>query len=66
VRQIVQAINLRYKGQPTISISVDGVYLIQNQQLPAHNVVKDRRIALPPGGVGYNPQLFMNLKHNLM
>lgn len=66
MRQIVQAINLRYKGQPTISISVDGVYLIQNQQLPAHNVVKDRRIALPPGGVGYNPQLQSSFSGSLV
>ena len=66
MRQIVQAINLRYKGQPTISISVDGVYLIQDQQLPGHNVVKDRRIALPPGGVGYNPQLQSSFSGSLV
>ena len=57
MRQVVQAVNLRYKGQPTISITVDGVHLIQDQQLPAHNVIKNRRYALPPGGIGYTPQL---------
>ena len=57
MRQVVQAVNLRYKGQPTITVTVDGVPLLSDQVLPEHNVVKDRRIALPPGGIGYTPQL---------
>ena len=57
MRQVVQAVNLRYKGQPTITVTVDGVPILSDQTLPSHNVMKNRRITLPPGGVGYNPQL---------
>ena len=56
-RQVFQAINLRYEGQPTISITVDGVALVTNQQLPNHASLSQRRIPLPPGGVGYEPQV---------
>ncbi len=57
MRQVVHAVNVRYKGQPTVSVSVDGVYILEDQMLPEHNVLKSRRIALPEGGVGYIPQL---------
>jgi hypothetical protein len=56
MRQVVHAVNVRYKGQPTVSVSVDGVYILEDQMLPEHNVLKSRRIALPEGGVGYTPQ----------
>ena len=51
MRQVVQAVNLRYKGQPTITVTVDGVPILSDQTLPSHNVMKNRRITLPPGGV---------------
>ena len=56
MRQVVHAVNVRYKGQPTISVSVDGIYILEDQTLPSHNVLKSRRVALPAGGVGYIPQ----------
>ena len=56
-RQVFQAINLRYEGQPTITITVDGVALVTDQQLPNHASLSQRRIPLPPGGVGYEPQV---------
>lgn len=65
MRQIVQAVNLRYKGQPTISVSVDGVPLVENLVLPAHNVMKNRRVCLPPGGIGYTPQLQSTFQESL-
>ena len=57
MRQVFQAINLRYKGQPTISLTIDGTAIVTNQQLPSHSVLRQRRIELPPGMVGYTPQL---------
>ena len=56
-RQVFHAINLRYKGQPTISVTIDGTAIVSNQQLPSHSVLRQRRIELPPGMVGYTPQL---------
>ena len=57
MRQVFHAINLRYKGQPTISLTIDGTAIVTNQQLPSHSVLRQRRIELPPGMVGYTPQL---------
>ena len=57
MRQVFHAVNLRYKGQPTISVTVDGTSIVSSQQLPSHSVLKQRRIELPPGAVGYTPQL---------
>ena len=57
MRQVFHAINLRYKGQPTISLTIDGTDIVTNQQLPSHSVLRQRRIELPPGMVGYTPQL---------
>ena len=57
MRQVFHAVNLRYKGQPTISVTVDGTSIVSRQQLPSHSVLKQRRIELPPGAVGYTPQL---------
>lgn len=56
-RQVFHAISLRYKGQPTISVTIDGASVVSNQQLPNHTIVKTRRVALPPGMVGYVPQI---------
>ena len=56
-RQVFTAANLRYKGQPTISFSVDGVSGLSNQQFPNHTKLMQRRVALPPGMIGYTPQL---------
>ena len=57
MRQVFHAVNLRYKGQPTISVTIDGTSIVSNQQLPNHSILKQRRIELPPGMVGYTPQL---------
>ena len=57
MRQVFHAVNLRYKGQPTISVTIDGTSIVSSQQLPSHSVLKQRRIELPPGAVGYTPQL---------
>ena len=57
MRQVYHAINLRYKGQPTISVTIDGTNIVSSQQLPDHTVLSQRRIELPPGMVGYSPQL---------
>ena len=42
---------------PDVKCSKNGVPILSDQTLPSHNVMKNRRITLPPGGVGYNPQL---------
>lgn len=56
-RQVFHALNMRYKGQPTISVSVDGVAKVTNQQMPSHSVMKNRRMELPAGVIGYVPQV---------
>ena len=64
-RQVFHAINLRYKGQPTISVTIDGTAIVTNQQLPNHSVLRQRRVELPPGMVGYTPQLQSTFKESL-
>ena len=61
-RQVFTAANLRYKGQPTISFSVDGVSGLSNQQFPNHTKLMQRRVALPPGMIGYTPQLVITFQ----
>ena len=56
-RDVYQAVNLRYEGQPTISVTVDGVAGLTSQQLPNHSKVLQRRVALPAGMIGNKPQL---------
>ena len=56
-RQVYHALNMRYKGQPTISVTVDGVSKVTNQQMPSHSVMKNRRLELPAGVIGYVPQV---------
>ena len=56
-RSVFHAVNLRYEGQPTISVTVDGSSIVTNQQLPNHAILKQRRIELPAGAVGYTPQI---------
>ena len=56
-RQVFHALNMRYKGQPTISVSIDGVAKVTNQQMPSHSVMKNRRMELPAGVIGYVPQV---------
>ena len=56
-RDVYQAVNLRYEGQPTISVTVDGVAGLTSQQLPDHSKVLQRRVALPAGLIGNKPQL---------
>ena len=56
-RQVVHAVNLRYVGQPTINVNIDGNSIVTSQQLPSHSVLRTRRIELPPGMVGNIPQL---------
>ena len=64
-RQVYTAANLRYKGQPTVSFSVDGVSGLSNQQLPNHVRLLQRRVALPPGMIGYTPQLVSSFQDAL-
>lgn len=64
-RQIYTAANLRYKGQPTISFSVDGVTGLSNQQLPNHTKLLQRRVALPAGMIGYKPQIVTSFQGSL-
>ena len=56
-RQVFHALNMRYKGQPTISVTIDGTSKVTNQQMPSHSVMKNRRMELPAGGIGYTPQV---------
>lgn len=56
-RQVFHAVNLSYKGQPTISVTVDGVSLVSGQQMPSHTVLRNRRMELPPNGIGDTSQL---------
>ena len=39
-RQVFHAVNLGYKGQPTISVTIDGTAIVSNQQLPSHSVLR--------------------------
>ena len=64
-RQVFTAVNLRYKGQPTISFSVDGVTGLNNQQFPNHQKLLQRRVALPPGMIGYTPQIVSSFQDAL-
>jgi len=64
-RQVFTALNLRYEGQPTLSASVDGVAGITDQQLPNHTKVLQRRVALPPGMIGYKPQITSSFQGGL-
>ncbi len=64
-RQVFTAANLRYKGQPTISFSIDGVSGINNQQFPSHTKLLQRRVALPPGMIGYTPQVVSSFQSAL-
>lgn len=65
-RSVFHAVNLRYEGQPTISITIDGTAVMTNQQLPNHTVLKQRRISLPQGVVGYTPQLQTSFTDSLV
>ena len=56
-RQVIHAANMRYIGQPTISLTVDGNSKITNLELPSHSVMRTRRLALPPGIIGHIPQV---------
>lgn len=56
-RNVFNAVNMRYTGQPTLSVAVDGVVSVINQQLPNHAKMLQRRFALPPGMIGYTPQV---------
>ena len=56
-RQVFNAVNLSYEGQPTISVTIDGVSVVTNQQMPSHSVNRNRRMELPPGMIGYTGQL---------
>ena len=64
-RQVFTALNLRYEGQPTISVSTDGVSGISSQQLPNHAKVLQRRVALPPGMIGHKPQITSSFQGGL-
>ena len=64
-RSIFHAVNLRYEGQPTISVTVDGSAILTSQQLPNHTILKQRRIELPAGAVGYTPQVQSTFKDPL-
>ena len=56
-RQVYHALNMRYKGQPTISVTIDGTAKVSSQQMPSHSVMKNRRLELPAGVIGYIPQV---------
>ena len=56
-RQVFHALNMRYKGQPTISVTIDGTSKVSSQQMPSHSVMKNRRMELPEGVIGYVPQV---------
>ena len=56
-RQVFHALNMRYKGQPTLSVTVDGTAKVTSQQMPSHSVMRNRRMELPAGVVGYVPQI---------
>ena len=64
-RSIFHAVNLTYEGQPTISVTVDGSAILTSQQLPNHTILKQRRIELPAGAVGYTPQVQSTFKDPL-
>ena len=56
-RQVFHALNMRYKGQPTLSVTIDGTAKVTSQQMPSHSVMRNRRMELPAGVVGYVPQI---------
>ena len=56
-RQVFHALNMRYKGQPTLSVTIDGTAKVSSQQMPSHSVMRNRRMELPAGVVGYVPQI---------
>ena len=56
-RQVFHALNMRYKGQPTLSVTIDGTAKVPSQQMPSHSVMRNRRMELPAGVVGYVPQI---------
>jgi hypothetical protein len=56
-RQVFHALNMRYKGQPTLSVTIDGAAKVSSQQMPSHSIMKNRRMELPAGIVGYVPQI---------
>ena len=56
-RQVFHALNMRYKGQPTLSVTIDGTAKVTNQQMPSHSVMRNRRMELPAGVVGFVPQI---------
>ena len=56
-RQVFHALNMRYKGQPTLSVTIDGTSKVSSQQMPSHSVMRNRRMELPAGVVGYVPQI---------
>jgi hypothetical protein len=56
-RQIFHALNMRYKGQPTLSVTIDGTAKVSSQQMPSHSIMRNRRMELPAGIVGYVPQI---------
>ena len=56
-RQVFHALNMRYNGQPTISVTIDGTSKVSSQQMPSHSVMRNRRMELPAGIVGYVPQI---------
>ena len=56
-RQVFHALNMRYKGQPTLSVTIDGTAKVSSQQMPSHSIMRNRRMELPAGIVGYVPQI---------
>lgn len=47
IRNIFQAVQLEYAGQPTIDISVDGTAVLTTHTLPTHSTFRGRRLLLP-------------------
>ena len=47
IRNIFQAVQLEYAGQPIIDISVDGTSVLATQTLPTHTTFRGRRLTLP-------------------
>ena len=57
MRKVFQNVIVQYKGQPTISVAVDGIAILSDIQLPNHETLLKRNIQLPANAIGEHAQL---------
>ena len=66
MRKVFQNVVVQYKGQPTISVAIDGVAVLSDIQLPNHETLLKRNIQLPASVIGEHAQLTTDFQDPLI